>query len=263
EVFKELWGYIKNGKTWRGIIKNMNKNGQSYWVNTTIIPIKDINNNIVEYMAIRHNLTEILNLHKEIEETQREIIYRMGEIGETRSKETGNHVKRVAQYSKDLALLYGMSIRESNILFTASPMHDIGKVGIPDSILKKPSKLTPEEFEIMKKHSEIGYNILKSSNREVLKAATIISLTHHEKYDGTGYPKGLKGEDIHIYGRITAIADVFDALGSQRVYKKAWKDEDIFQLLKDNKGKHFDPTLLDLFMSNINIFLETRKKYQD
>ncbi|MFA9374322.1 MAG: HD domain-containing phosphohydrolase [Poseidonibacter sp.] len=262
-VFRSLWNHITKGKIWKGVVKNRNKNGKSYWVNTTIIPIKDKFDNVVEFMAIRHNLSELFSLHKELEDTQREIIYKMGEVGETRSKETGHHVKRVAQYSKDLALLYGLKKEEADILFTASPMHDIGKVGIPDHILKKPGKLTPEEFDIMKTHAEIGYNILKGSQREILKAAAIISLTHHEKYDGSGYPKGTKGEDIHIYGRITAIADVFDALGSNRVYKKAWEDEKIFKLLEEGKGKHFDPELIELFMTNKNIFLETRKKYQD
>ncbi len=142
-------------------------------------------------------------------------------------------------------------------------MHDIGKVGIPDHILKKPGKLTDTEFDIMKSHAEIGYNILKDSKRDILKAAALISLTHHEKYDGTGYPRGLKGFDIHIYGRITAIADVFDALGSDRIYKKAWEDEKIFKLLKEGKGKHFDPLLVDLFMNNIDIFLEIRNNYKD
>ena len=187
----------------------------------------------------------------------------MGEIGETRSKETGYHVKRVAEYSKTLALLYGLNVHESEILFTASPMHDIGKVGIPDNILKKPGKLTSEEFEIMKTHADIGYNLLKGSNREVLKSAAIISKEHHEKWDGSGYPEGLSGEDIHIYGRITAVADVFDALGSARVYKAAWEDDAIFNLFRKEKGKHFDPKLIELFLENIEKFIKIRNKYRD
>lgn len=263
KVFENIWQTITDGKIWKGVIKNRNKNGESYWVNTTIIPIHDKNDNITEYMAIRHNLSEVFSLHGEIEDTQREIIYRMGEVCESRSKETGQHVKRVAQYSKDLALLFGLSKKESEILFIASPMHDIGKVGIPDEILKKPGKLTADEFEIMKTHSEIGFNILKGSSRQVLKAASIISLTHHEKYDGTGYPNSLKGEDIHIYGRITAIADVFDALGSDRIYKKAWEDEKVTKFLIDEKGKSFDPQLVDIFINNIDIFYKTRDSYKD
>ncbi|MCK5111346.1 MAG: PAS domain S-box protein [Arcobacteraceae bacterium] len=263
EIFYELWETIKSGKPWSGIIKNKAKSGEPYWVDTTIVPIKDENNKIIEYMAIRHDLTELFNLHKEIEDTQKEIVYKMGEIGESRSKETGNHVKRVAEYSKILAHLYGLSEHDSDILFTASPMHDIGKVGIPDSILKKPGKLTDEEFDLMKTHTDIGYSILKGSKREVLKAASIVSNEHHEKWNGRGYPQGLKGEDIHIYGRITAVADVFDALGSDRCYKKAWDDKKIFKLFEEEKGEQFDPKLIDLFFENKDMFLEIREKYKD
>jgi len=187
----------------------------------------------------------------------------MGEVGESRSKETGNHVKRVAEYSHLLALLYGLSKKEAEILFTASPMHDIGKVGIPDSILNKAGKLTHEEFEIMKTHADIGYKVLKGSDGEVLKAASIVAYEHHEKYDGTGYPRGLKGDDIHIYGRITAIADVFDALSHDRCYKKAWELDQILTLFKEQKGKHFDPQLIDLFFENLDKFLEIKDKLND
>ena len=263
EVFKELWSTIKSGNIWQGIIKNKSKSGEPYWVDTTIVPIHDENNQLVEYMSIRHDLTELFNLHKEIEGTQREIIYKMGEIGETRSKETGNHVKRVAEYSKLLATLYGLTKEEIDILYTASPMHDIGKVGIPDSILKKPAKLTDEEFNTMKDHSIIGKRILQGSNRPVIKAASIVAYEHHEKWDGSGYPRKLKGEDIHIYARITAIADVFDALGSDRVYKKAWELDKILELFKKESGYHFEPKLIELFLNNLDNFLEIRDKYQD
>ncbi len=263
EIIKNLWDTIKDGKVFQAILKNKKKNGDTYWVNSTIVPIKNEKNEIVEYMAIRHDLTELFKLHEEIENTQKDVIYKMGEIGETRSKETGNHVKRVAEYSKLLALNYGLCEHEANILFTASPMHDIGKVGIPDSILKKPAKLTYEEFEVMKSHTDIGYNVLKGSNREVLNAASIVSHEHHEKWDGTGYPRGLKGEEIHIYGRITAIADVFDALGSQRCYKEAWDDERIFALFKEERGKQFDPKLVDLFFAHKDNFLQIRNRYKD
>ena len=263
ELSTELWNTIKKGKPWFGIMKNINKAGNPIWINKSVIPIKDENNNIIEYMDIGHDLTELFNLHVEIEETQKEIIYKMGEIGETRSKETGNHVKRVAEYSRILARLYGLNNHESDILFAASPMHDIGKVGIADSILKKPGKLTPEEFEIMKTHAQIGHNILKGSKREVLKTAAIVSYEHHEKWDGSGYPRGLKGDNIHIYGRISAIADVFDALGSKRCYKDAWPDKKIFDLLEEEKGKQFDPKLIDLFFKNFEKFDNVRKSLKD
>jgi response regulator RpfG family c-di-GMP phosphodiesterase len=156
-----------------------------------------------------------------------------------------------------------MSFKEAELLKEASPMHDIGKVGIPDSILNKPAKLDPQEWEIMQTHAELGYEMLKHSDREILKAASIVAMTHHEKYDGTGYPKKISGEDIHIYGRITAVADVFDALGSERVYKKAWSDEDIFEFFKNEKSKHFDPVLVDIFFDNIDDFLKIRDKFTD
>lgn len=262
EVFRDLWTTVLNGEIWKGIIKNKAKNGEAYWVNTVIVPIFN-GNEIVEFMSIRNDVTELFKLHKEIEDTQKEVIYKMGEIGETRSKETGNHVKRVAEYSKILALEYGLSKDDADILFTASPMHDIGKVGIPDSILKKPGRLTEEEFEIMKTHAEIGYNILKNSTRKVLKAASIVAYEHHEKWDGTGYPRALSGEDIHIYGRITALADVFDALGSKRCYKEAWDDEKIFDLLKEESGKQFDPKLIEIFFNKLDDFLEIRERLRD
>ena len=263
EIFENLKSLILDKEIFNGILKNKSKFGKTYWINITIVPIKDDNNKTIEYMWIINDLTQLFNLNEEIQSTQKEIIYKMGEIGETRSKETGNHVKRVAEYSRLLALLWGMDKKEANNLLIASPMHDIGKVGIPDSILKKPAKLTQDEFEIMKEHAIIGYNILKDSKRDILKAAAIVAKEHHEKWDGSGYPFGLKGENIHIYGRITAIADVFDALGSERCYKEAWKDEKIFELFQKEKAKHFDPNLIDLFFKNIDSFIEIRNKYKD
>lgn len=209
------------------------------------------------------DVTKVIELNDEIEATQREIIYTMGEIGETRSKETGNHVKRVAKYSHLLALHYGLSAQEAEILKVASPMHDIGKVGIPDEILKKPAKLTVEEFEVMKTHAQLGYNMLNSSTKPILQAAAIVAHEHHEKWDGTGYPHGLKEKEIHIYGRITAVADVFDALGSDRVYKKAWELEAILRFFEEQKGKHFEPKLVDILFDNLDEFLTIRDKYRD
>jgi hypothetical protein len=202
-------------------------------------------------------------LVQEIEETQREIIFTMGEIGESRSKETANHVKRVAEYSYILALGLGLSQEEADLLKMASPMHDIGKVAIPDSILHKPGPLTDDEFELMKTHTEIGYNLLKNSKRRILKTAAIVAVQHHEKWNGKGYPHGLKGEEIHLYGRITAIADVFDALGSDRVYKKAWELERILELFRQERGQHFDPDVVDAFFANLPAILNVREQYAE
>ena len=263
KVYKNMWETISSGKIWHGQIKNRAKDGSSYYVESTIVPILDKDENILEYLAIRHDVTDIVTVHKEMENTQKEIIYKMGEIGESRSQETGNHVKRVAEYSKLLALLAGLGKKNAELLFTASPMHDIGKVAIPDRILKKPGKLTDEEWVVMRTHCEIGYKILKASSRPILKAAAIVAYSHHEKWDGSGYPRGIAGEKIHIFGRITAIADVFDALGSDRVYKKAWDLEKILKLFEEEKGKHFDPKLIDLFLANLDKFLAIRDKFQD
>ena len=261
--YRKVWTVLESGKIWKGKVRTKSKSGKDNYSNVVIVPLKNSKDEIVEYLGIRHDITEVVQLHNELEETQRELIYRMGEIGETRSLETGNHVKRVAEYSKLLGEKYGLSTEEVNILFMASPMHDIGKVGIPDSILNKPGKHTPQEWEVMKTHSEIGYDILKSSNRPILKAAAIISHTHHEKWDGSGYPRNLSGDDIHIFGRITAIADVFDALGSDRVYKKAWDLDRILNLFKEQRDIHFDPMLVDIFLKNLNDFLVIRDKYQE
>ena len=212
---------------------------------------------------MQHAMDEITSLNSEIEETQREIIFTMAVIGERRSQETGNHVKRVAEYSKLLALRYGLSEKEAEMLKQASPMHDIGKVAIADIILNKPGLFTDDEFKLMQHHAQHGYEMLKSSNRPLLKMAAIVAHEHHEKWNGTGYPRGLKGEEIHVYGRITAIADVFDALGSDRVYKKRWEDDEILSYFKEQRGEHFDPCLVDIFFENLDRFFSIREKFQD
>ena len=202
-------------------------------------------------------------MNNELENSQREILLAMGYIGELRSRETANHVMRVALYSEVLALGYGLSQEEAVLLKDVSPMHDIGKVGIFDSILKKKGKLTALEYEQMKTHASIGHDLFKNSKSKLLQAAAVVSYEHHEKYDGTGYPRGLKGDNIHIYGRITALADVFDALASDRVYKKAWKDERIFSFIKEESGRHFDPKLVAIFFENLDTILMIREQYQD
>ncbi|KEA64668.1 RESPONSE REGULATOR PROTEIN-CheY-like nd an HD-GYP domain [Marinobacterium lacunae] len=216
-----------------------------------------------EYDELQRRFDEIERLNKEIEETQREVVFTMGAIGESRSKETGNHVRRVAEYSKLFALYYGLAEEEAELLKQASPMHDIGKVAIPDSILNKPGRLDEHEREVMNTHAQLGYEMLAYSTRPLLKLAATVAYEHHEKWDGSGYPRGLKGKDIHIGGRITALADVFDALGSERCYKNAWDDARIFELFREEKGKHFDPDLIDIFFQHIDEFLEIRDRLKD
>lgn len=204
-----------------------------------------------------------LYLRQEIEETQRELVYRLGEAVETRSKETGNHVKRVAEISKLLALKHGLSNRKAEILKLASPMHDLGKIGVPDAVLNKPGKLTPAEWKVMKNHAFIGFEMLNSSDREILKLGGKISLEHHEKWDGSGYPYAKKGVEISIEGRITAIADVFDALASDRCYKEAWPLDEVLKYFNDEKGNHFDPHLVELMFDNLEAINTIRDKYKD
>lgn len=202
-------------------------------------------------------------LSQEIDETQKEMIFTLSEIAEHRSNETGKHVKRVALYSKILAQAYGLSALEIDTIYSASPMHDIGKMAIPDNILCKPGRLTDDEMVVMKTHAAIGHDMLKSSKRATLKMSAIIANEHHEKYDGSGYPRGLKGEEIHIFARIVALADVFDALGSRRSYKKPWEMDDILAFIKKEKAKHFDPKLIKLFFENIDAILAVHNKHKD
>ncbi len=223
--------------------------------------LSEINTDLEQQMIGR--ISEIYSLNEEIQATQKEVIFTMGTICESRSKETGNHVKRVALYSKILAKYYGLSEEETNLLREASPMHDIGKIAIPDAILNKQGRLTDEEREVMNTHTTLGYQMLQHSKRKLLKVSSIIAHEHHEKYDGTGYPRGIKGDEISIYARITALADVFDALGSDRCYKKAWEDEKIFEMIKNESGKQFDPQLVYIFFDNLDEFLEVREAHKD
>jgi len=266
KFFEDLWRELELEKSIELDIKNMDKYGNFYWVKSKFDPVYNEKGKHVGYSAVRENITsqkEVELLQKEIAETQKEVVFRMGAIGESRSKETGNHVKRVAEYSKLLATYYGLSEDKAEMLKQASPMHDIGKVGIPDKILNKPGRFDDNEREVMNSHVDIGYDMLKVSSRPLLKMAAVVAYEHHEKWDGTGYPNNLKGEDISIYGRITALADVFDALGSDRCYKKAWDDERIFKMFKDERGKHFEPKLVDIFFEHKDEFIEIRNSLKD
>ncbi len=202
------------------------------------------------------NSLETFKLNFEITESQNETILMLGEICEKRSLETGKHTARVAKYSVKVAEAMGLPNDEVQILRQASGLHDIGKMGIRDKILLKPGKLNTEEYEEIKKHSSIGYNMLKDSSNRILQAGALIANEHHEKYNGTGYPNGLSGDDIHIFARITAIADVFDAITSERCYKDAWSIEKSLKLIKKESGKHFDPKVVDAFFEVQDEILE-------
>ena len=194
---------------------------------------------------------DIHKLNLQLIDTQKEIVAKLGDVIETRSKETGNHVRRVAYISRLLALAYGLTPIETEVIRMASPLHDVGKIGIPDAILNKCARLTEAEFEQIKTHAGIGYDMLKSSEQPILKAGAIIANQHHEHWDGKGYPNGLKGKEIHIYGRITCLADVYDALRQKRHYKQAWSQEAAVKYVTENSGTFFEPKLVELFLQNL------------
>jgi len=209
----------------------------------------------------RNVLVAFENMYLKVnsEEAQREIVYLLGGAVETRSNETGEHLKRVALISQQLALLAGMSWKRADLIHQASPLHDLGKIGIPDSILNKPAKLDAIEWELMKTHSKIGFQMLKDSNKKIFKLGATIALEHHERWDGNGYPDGKKFEEISIEARIVAIADVFDALSSKRCYKESWDLEEVFSYMQENSGSQFDPQLVSLLLENKQRF---RQMYQ-
>jgi len=189
-------------------------------------------------------------LRDEIEGTQRDMVYMLGEAIETRSLETGQHVRRVAELCRLIGRGIGLSEREAEILHIAAPLHDFGKIGIPDAILHKPDRLEGEEWTVMQTHSSIGEELLGRSRREILQAAALLAGSHHERWDGGGYPRGLAGEAIPVYGRIGAVADVFDSLAGARCYKHAWPPEQVFAYLQAERGRHFDPAIVDWVLSH-------------
>ena len=194
---------------------------------------------------------------------EHETLMRLAKAGEYRDEETGNHVLRMARYSRLIGEAVGLSPQECSVIETAAPMHDIGKIGVPDHILLKPGKHSSEEFEIMKRHTLIGYEILKESPSKYLQMGAVIALGHHEKFDGSGYPHGLRGESIPLTARIVAVADVFDALTSVRPYKSAWSLHDSIDYIKKLKGAHFDPDCVDAFVRQLDKVIEIHNSLRD
>ena len=199
----------------------------------------------------------------ELHHTRLQVVQRLGMAAEYRDEETGNHILRMSHICALLATAVGWSDAKVDLILNASPMHDIGKIGIPDHILLKPGKFEPSEWAIMKTHAAIGAKLLEGDDSELMLMARDIALTHHEKWDGSGYPNGLIGEDIPMAGRIAALADVFDALTSVRPYKKAWSVEAAVELIKENSGKHFDPVLVELFLLELPSVVAVREKYAE
>ena len=194
---------------------------------------------------------------------EQETLRRLAAVGEYRDEETGFHLERMARYSRIIAEAYGLPTADCDILELAAPMHDLGKVSIPDAILLKPGRLSEQEMFVMRQHAVAGYEILKGSPSRFLQAGAVIALSHHERFDGNGYPSGLRGVEIPQAGRIVAIADVFDALTSKRPYKEPWPFEKAVRFVSSESGKHFDPNLADAFLSSIDRIREIYQQFRD
>ncbi|MBY0246929.1 MAG: response regulator [Nitrospiraceae bacterium] len=214
-------------------------------------------------VALQQALDWLERSEKELRLSREETIQRLAIAAEFRDSSTARHIHRMSHYCELLARRCGLSSDRCDLIRTASPMHDIGKIGTPDHVLLKPGKFTQEEFGVIAQHAEIGYRILSGSDAELLKVAAVIAYTHHERFDGTGYPRGLKGEAIPIEGRIASIADAFDALTTQRVYKPAFEIGHTIELMLKHRGEHFDPELLDIFFSSTDELVRIRDQYAD
>ncbi len=212
---------------------------------------------------LRKALLESAQAERRAYSAQLETIERLVLAAEYKDEDTALHIKRMSHYSHLLATKLHLRPQECETILNASPMHDVGKIGIPDTILLKPGKLDAAEWEIMKQHTVMGARILGGSSSELLQAGEIIAISHHEKWDGSGYPNGLSGENIPLHGRIVAIADVFDALTSKRPYKDAFSNEKAIEIMQEGRGKHFDPTILDLFLNSFGEIEKIQNQYRD
>ncbi len=218
-----------------------------------------------KYLADRasHLEAEVAARTADIRDREKELIFRISRAAEFRDPETGAHIQRMAYYSQVVARNLGLDGKQQRLILEAAPMHDVGKIGIPDYILLKPGKLTHDEFEIMKGHARLGHELLAGSSSETISAGAEIAISHHEKYDGSGYPHQLAGKSIPLFGRIVAVADVFDALTSERPYKKAWSLEDAVVFLEEGRGKHFDPMCVEAFLAGWDDVIKIRQRFQD
>lgn len=227
-------------------------------------PISDGVKNLLPHFTSNFVLVfQNIRAKNEVQEVQQELMLMLSEAIETRSKETGAHVLRVALICEFIAEKLGLGEKHIEIIKHSAPMHDLGKIGIPEKILHKPGPLDDDEWAVMKTHPEIGHKLLSNLNYGIPQMGAVVSLSHHEKWNGSGYPNGIAGSDIPLEGRLMAIADVVDALGSTRSYKKAWKDEDIIALIQEQKGYHFDPDIADIVIKHFSEIMEIRKQYPD
>ena len=242
---------------------NIFENENKTYLKSNYFPIYDLNDNLKELLEISHDVSEIHHLNDELYKTQEAIIFMLSSVIENRCKETASHVQRVSFYSEILGKEYGLDENDIELLKMASPLHDIGKITVADDILNKPGALSDKEFELIKGHTTIGYEILKNSDKDILNTAAMIAYEHHENWDGTGYPQNLKEEEIHIFSRITSIADVFDALTHDRCYKKAWSTDKVISYIKEESGKKFEPKLVEIFLNNIDVLIDIKEKYNE
>lgn len=232
-----------------GVFQAINKQGQNELGEVAVFSVQDLER--LRLTAVYSAKTvESAMLNMELEATQQEIIHILGEVSEYRSEETGDHIQRVAEISGILARYFGLPDKEVERIRLAAPMHDLGKVGIPDAILNKPGRFTEEEYAVMKKHSEIGYNMLCGSKRKLLRFAASIARSHHERWDGHGYPDGIAGKNIPLAGRICSVADVLDALSSPRCYKQPWPEDKVKAEFLKQRGSQFQPELVDVLMEH-------------
>ena len=229
-----------------------------------VVPFAAENEKLASSLASQAAVAiENAELTEDLKQAHLDTIFRLGVAAEYRDRETANHIKRMSHYCAQIAEGLGWADEAVNMIFSSSLMHDVGKLGIPDAILQKPARLTPEERRLMEFHTIIGGNILKGSEAAVLKQSRVVALTHHEKFDGTGYPQGLRGEEIPLPGRITILADVFDALSSKRVYKEALTEEEVLCILAEGQGTFFDPMILDAFLKRIEAMREIQARFAD
>ncbi len=271
--YNSSWDY-RSGYTTRSmmVVPMLNREGQVVGVLQLINALRD--DRVVPFQVEHEKLAssiasqaavaiENAELTENLKQAHLDTIFRLGVAAEYRDKETANHIKRMSHYSALIAGGLGWAEEAVEMLFWSSLMHDVGKLGIPDCILQKPGRLTLEERKIMEYHTTIGGNILQGSEAAVLKKSRIVALTHHEKFDGTGYPLGLQGERIPVEGRITLLADVFDALSSKRVYKEAIAEDKVLRILTEGRRSIFDPMIMDVFLSHLNEVREIKERYAD
>ena len=239
------------------------KDGSLVWAQLTNSLVRDADHKPRYTIGMVQDVTRRKQLEEDLRHSREETIYRLARAAELRDQETGQHIERVSRYCSLLAERLGIDPARGELLRLASPLHDVGKIAIPDRILLKPGTFTPEERRQMEAHAELGYRMLADSGHELLELAALVALTHHERFDGTGYPQGLAGADIPVEGRILAVADVFDALTSDRVYRPAMALDETLAILADGRGSHFDPLVLDAFLDSLPTVVSIRDMYAD